>query len=91
MAVQFSLSGGKLAAENVLRSVHGRPLRSYDPADLGYVVPLGSGHGAGIILGQMAWGKLPSWLHYFMCSLRSWNWKNRLGIARDYLTGGATK
>jgi NADH dehydrogenase len=89
MAVQFSLSGGQVAADNILRTVRGESLQTYRAVDLGYVVPLGSGHGAGIILGQFAWGKLPSLLHYFMCSLRSWSWRNRLGIARDYLRGGA--
>lgn len=90
MSVQFSLTGGKCAADNILRRIADRPLKHYRPIDLGYVVPLGNGRGAGVILGQLAWGILPSALHYFMCGLRSWNWHNRLGILQDYITGGLT-
>ena len=88
MAVQFSLAGGRCAAVNVARAVEGRPPLPFRPADLGYVVPLAPGHAAGMVLGRELHGRLPYGLHYLMCILRSWGWRNRAGVLGDLFTGG---
>ncbi len=85
MAVQFSLSGGRRAAQNVLRTLQGEPLRPYAPTDLGYVLPLVPGWGSGSILGVELRGRLPGMLHYLMCSARSWSRRNQLGVLRDFI------
>lgn len=85
MSIQFSLAGGRHAARNVLRSMAGRPLEPFRPFDPGYIVPLAPGQAAGIILGTEMVGRVPSLLHYFMCVVRSWSWRNRWGMARDLM------
>jgi len=91
MAVQFSLAGGAHAAQNVLRSLRGRPLRHFSPPDMGYVVPLADGSGAGVVLGREFFGRLPSVLHYGMCALRSWGWRNRFGVLLDLMRRGGVE
>ncbi len=84
MAVQFSLAGGRRAAQNAWLGLCGKALKPFRPTDLGYVVPLAPGKGAGSVLGREIVGRAPSWLHYLMCSYRSWGWGNRLNVARDF-------
>ncbi|MFO8007267.1 MAG: FAD-dependent oxidoreductase [Candidatus Brocadiia bacterium] len=85
MAVQFSLAGGVRAARNALRALAGATLEPFAPPDLGYVVPLAPGKGAGVVMGWEVRGRLPSLLHYAMCSARSWSWKDRFGVLADLL------
>jgi len=88
MAVQFSLSGGRRAARNALRALDGQPLRPFRAHDLGQVIPLAPGRGAGVILGRELQGQLPSFLHYAMCIARSWSWHHKLAVLGDLLGGG---
>ncbi len=85
MAVQFALSQGTCAADNVLRLISGAPLRAYSPTDLGYVVPMANGKSCGVVMGINIKRALPTLLHYFMCILRSRGIKNRLGILHQLL------
>ncbi|MBS3735522.1 MAG: FAD-dependent oxidoreductase [Phycisphaerae bacterium] len=87
MAVQFSLSGGRAAADNALRWLAGRAPGPFAPPDLGYLVPLGAGGAAGVVLGRTLMGRLPLGLHYVMCALRSWGAPNRIGVVSDLLKG----
>jgi len=91
MAVQFSLAGGRCAAGNALRVLESRSLRRFRPLDLGYVVPLAPGRGAGVVLGREVVGPLPGILHYAMCAVRSWSWPHRLGVLRDLLRKGSRR
>jgi len=83
MAVQFSLVSGRIAAENVKRTIEGRPLKEFDPVDPGYLVPLAPGHAAGVVLGHESKGLTPFLLHYFMSLVRSRGRHNRLSIFGD--------
>ena len=84
MSVQFSLSGGQAAAENILRQIDGRPLKTFAPADPGYVVPLAHHAGAGRMpLVGAIHGRVPFVLHYVMSVFRSWGWRNRLALLGD--------
>jgi NADH dehydrogenase len=85
MGIQFSLAGGDCAARNLLNAIRGRPLRLFAPWDPGYIVPLTPRKAAGLIAGHEMHGLLPSLLHYFMCILRSWRWRERLSILRDLI------
>ncbi len=89
MAVQFSISAGAAAGENVSRALEGRPLQAYAPFDLGYIVPLAPGKGAGVVLGQELRGTIPYALHYFMSFYRSWGWDNRRGVLGDLIRRGS--
>jgi len=87
MAVQFTLSEGICAAGNIIRSIRGQPLKTYDPiGDLGYVIPMANNRSAGSLLGHNVTGRIPSSLHYFMCVFRSYGLHNRLGMIRNILT-----
>ncbi len=87
MSIQFALTGGTTAGQNVLAAMAGRPLRVYDPFDPGYVVPLGPGVGAGKVMGVPLVGTAPVMLHYFMCAARSWTWRQRAGTLADVASG----
>ena len=88
MSVQFSLLGGRAAAGNVVRSILARPLKPFRPRDPGYLVPLGPGRAAGVVLGVPIKGRTPLALHYAMCILRSWGWRSRWDVLRGLLRPG---
>ncbi len=83
LAVQFALAAGHCAARNIMRAIDGEPLVPFQPMDLGYVLPLAPGRGAGVVLGEEIVGRVPSLLHYLFCTLRSRSWENALGILQD--------
>jgi NADH dehydrogenase len=77
MAVQFSWAQGAHTARNIRRILMGKRTRPYRPFDYGYLIPSASGRAWGIILGIRVSGRLGSFLHYFMCILRTLSWRNR--------------
>ena len=83
MGIQFSLMGGYRAAENVLRSIHGKPLRRFNPLDPGYIVPMANGRSCGSVMGVSIYGRTATFLHYFMCGFRTWGLKNRGRMIRE--------
>jgi NADH dehydrogenase len=83
MSVQFSLSGGAAAAENVLRAARGWPLKEFRPFDPGYLVPMANGRACGLVLGVPLKGRVPLLLHYGMCLLRLRGWRQRRGLFRS--------
>ncbi|MFW6066277.1 MAG: FAD-dependent oxidoreductase, partial [Planctomycetota bacterium] len=85
MGVQFSISGGRLSARNILRAIGGRELLTFNPLDPGYLVPLAPGRAAGVVLGREFRGRFPYLLHYFMGMARSWGRRNRFGLLGDML------
>ena len=82
MAVMFSMGQGKVAAENIVRSILNKRLVEYKVLDLGYLIPMAHGKAPGIVLGMRVHGFLGYLLHYLMCIYRS-EWKNRFGIVKD--------
>ncbi|MFP4104554.1 MAG: NAD(P)/FAD-dependent oxidoreductase [Phycisphaerae bacterium] len=85
MSVQFSLMGGRHIAEAAVRTLTGREIRVFNPADPGYVVPLAPGKAAGSVLGRKMKGTTPFLLHYVMSLYRSWSWRQRKRIISDLL------
>ena len=85
MGVQFSLAGGDCAARNILNLLRDKPLRTFNPYDPGYLIPVAPHKAAGIILGHEMCGLTPSLAHYFMCVLRTWRWRERMSLLRDLL------
>jgi len=83
MAVQFSISEGLCAAENIIRAACGQPLKAFAPVDLGYVIPMAGGRSSGVVLGLRVKGWLPTALHYFMSLYRTHGWPHRMGMLRD--------
>ncbi len=91
MSAQFALSEGRCAAANVLRAISGKPLEAFSPKDPGYVIPMANNRSCGLILGVPLEGFLPTFLHYFMSSFRSWSPGNRFGIITDLLAAWRSK
>lgn len=85
MSVQFSISEGWRAGENILRSIGRKPLKAFRPVDLGYVVPMANFRGAGRILGRAFTGRIPALMHYVMCECRTWGLANRAKLLASLL------
>ncbi len=83
--VRFSVSEGRCAAGNILRSLRGAPLRPFRPADPGYIVPLAHNRSCGVALGVPLRGRLPTLLHYAICVALSAGAGNRVGVLRGLL------
>jgi NADH dehydrogenase len=81
--VQFSLAGGRCAADNILADIRHRRPRTFDPVDPGYVVPIAGGVGVGRILRRPRHGRWPYYLHCFMSVVRSRSWRNRFDLLAD--------
>jgi NADH dehydrogenase len=89
MAVQFAIAQGEVAGRNIIRSMNGQGLEEYRPVDLGYIIPMANNRSCGIILGMSMRGIIPTMAHYCMCVYRSYSLKNKLGIIKNLLLGGA--
>jgi len=86
-AVQFSWAQGPAAALNILHRIRGLPVVPYRPRDYGYLVPVASGKAWGEAMGRRVGGRAGSFLHYFMCVLRTLSCRRRLGLLRDLISG----
>jgi len=89
MAVQFSIYQALSAAENIIRNIKGKGLLKYKPIDLGFIVPMANNNSCGNILGMKVTGGPATLLHFCMCIYRSLGLKNKLGVIKDLLQGGA--
>ena len=89
MAIQFAITQGCHTADNLIRLIKGKQLVKFNPLDLGYIIPLANNRACGRIMGLDLKGIFPLLLHYFMCIYRSYGFRNKLGILKDLLRGGA--
>ena len=85
MAVQFSRAEGERAAENILRQIAAKPLRPYEPMDMGLVIPMANGRSVGEIFGKFVTGRLPTALHYFMSVYTARGLRTQLGLTGDLI------
>ena len=83
MGVMFSIYEGRIAAENVLRSIEGKKLKAYKPLDLGYIIPIANNKSCGVVLGFKLKGFIPTVLHFIMCTYRLYGLKNKFGLLRN--------
>ena len=90
MAVQFSIAQGLCAASNVLLHIKASNLKKYKPIDLGYIIPMANNCSCGKVMGFPIKGRLPTLLHYLMCIYRSFGFKNKVGMVKCLLKGGAS-
>jgi NADH:ubiquinone reductase (H+-translocating) len=89
MAVQFAIAQASVAVSNILRKENKRPLKKFVPRDMGYLVPMANDRACGVALGRNLRGRAAIALHYFMCLYRAYGFKNKWGIMRALLSGGA--
>lgn len=87
MAVQFSIAQGRCAAENIIREIKGKKLKSYKPQDLGYIIPMANNRSCGLVLNLKLKGILPTFFHFIMCIYRSPGIRNKLGLIKGLLGG----
>jgi NADH dehydrogenase len=88
MAIQFAITQGDQAADNLIRSIKGKQLVQFKPRDLGYIIPLANNKACGQIMGFDFKGFFPLLLHYSMCIYRSYGLRSKSGILRNLLSGG---
>ncbi|MFC1667779.1 NAD(P)/FAD-dependent oxidoreductase [Chlamydiota bacterium] len=86
MGVQFALSQGKLAAQNIMRLINKKRLLSYKQKDLGFVIPIAQNKSCGVIFGRYIHGYLPTLLHYFMCLYRVSGFLPKCFLLRELLS-----
>jgi len=86
MAVQFAITQGQLSAANITRSIKGKQLIEYKPVDLGYIIPMANNYSCGSVFGLNLKGKLPTLLHFIMCTYRLYGAKNKMEFINS-LTG----
>jgi NADH:ubiquinone reductase (H+-translocating) len=89
MAVQFAIAQGSAAGQNILALIHHKPLRSFKPRDLGYLIPMANNRSCGIVLGLKVKGVLATFFHYFMCVYRTYSLRNKFGFFRELLKPGS--
>jgi NADH dehydrogenase FAD-containing subunit len=85
MAVQFAITQGECAAENLIASIRGRRLNKYRPHDLGYVIPMANNRSCGQVLGIKLKGTLPTLLHFMMCAYRLRGVRNKFGVLKNLI------
>ena len=85
MAIMFAIEQGKLAGNNIVNIIRDKPLKNYEPRDLGYLVPLAYYKAPGKVLGMRVGYYLGFLLHYFMCIYRA-PWSKKYKIFRELLT-----
>jgi NADH dehydrogenase len=83
MSVQFAISQGRHAADNVVRTLRGEALEPFRPRDPGYLIPMANNRACGIVMGRTLYGRVPILLHYLMCTVRSVGCANRWRVACD--------
>ncbi|MDI6606410.1 MAG: FAD-dependent oxidoreductase [Candidatus Omnitrophota bacterium] len=88
MTVQFSIMQGRVAAENLIRSIRGTGLLEFRPRDLGYIIPMANNYSCGKVLAMDLKGRLPTLLHYLVCIYRSRGLRNKFGVLKNLLKGG---
>lgn len=86
MAVQFAITQGQLSAANIARSIKGKQLIEYKPVDLGYIIPMANNYSCGTVFGLNLKGKIPTLLHFIMCTYRLYGAKNKMELINN-LTG----
>lgn len=85
MSMQFSIYQGARAADNLVRSIKGLPLKGFRPVDLGYIIPMANNNSCGPVLGLKLKGLLPTLLHFAMCLYRLPRLKNKFHLASGLL------
>ncbi|MDD5730687.1 MAG: FAD-dependent oxidoreductase [Candidatus Omnitrophica bacterium] len=85
MAVQFAITEGRVAAENIKNLVYKRPLKKYRPLDLGLIIPMANNRSCGKVMGIKMRGFPPTLFHFLMCIYRSYGLKNKFGVIKDLL------
>ncbi|ERP31951.1 NAD(P)/FAD-dependent oxidoreductase [Chitinivibrio alkaliphilus] len=75
-AVNFSKMSGATAGKNCLRFIENRPLLSFVPIDLGWVIPVGRTSVGRLFSKIPIRGKAGLFLHYFMSGVQNFSMKN---------------
>ncbi|MFA6281038.1 MAG: FAD-dependent oxidoreductase [Candidatus Omnitrophota bacterium] len=87
MAVQFAITEGELAAENVINNTLGKKLKIYKPIDLGYIIPMANNRSCGVVLAMKIKGFIATVFHFIMCAYRLCGLRNKIEFIKGLMTG----
>lgn len=85
MSVQFAVTQGAVAAENVACSIRRKPLKTYKPFDPGYIVPMANNYSCGIVFGERVRGRFATFLHYAISLIKLPGLRNKIGLIKDLM------
>ena len=88
MAIQFAITEGNHAADNIARFIIKRPLKKFKPVDLGYIIPMANNKSCGRVFGLNLKGALPTLLHFVMCIYRLNGLRNKIGLIGNLIKEG---
>jgi len=74
-AVNFAYMQGKIAGKNILATSRGKELKPYKMLDLGWVIPLYT-TSIGEAFGKKIQGKKGIAMHYMICGVKNYSFKN---------------
>jgi NADH:quinone reductase (non-electrogenic) len=77
-AAAFSVSSGATAGKNIMRSLENRPLRTFRPIDLGWIIPMYPSS-IGKLFGIPVRGRFGLGLHYLTDGYRTHDLKSMMG------------
>lgn len=79
-AVTFSQMAGKQAGKNLAAAVKGEKQTEFAPIDLGWVIPIYHSS-IGVAFGSELTGRKGIFMHYFICGIKNYSFKNFLSEA----------
>lgn len=86
-AVTFAQMSGKHAGKNLCAEILGKRKKPFKSIDLGWIIPLYISS-VGVALGVEVRGRKGIFMHYFLCGIKNYNFKNflkELNAALKYL------
>lgn len=84
---QTAVQEGKIVAENLDRLMHGRPLLSYHPQLLGYLISLGFGKAVGEVAGILVRGVIGWYIWRTIYLFKTPGWRNKMRVAFSWTLG----
>lgn len=87
MAVQFAITEGNHAADNIARLIKKLPLKKFNPLDFGFIIPMANNKSCGKVFGFNLKGFLPTLLHFTMCVYRLRGLRNKIGLISNLIKG----
>jgi len=74
-AVNFAEMSGKTAGKNLALHIKGKEMKVFNPIDLGWVIPMYI-TSVGVILGKEIRGRKGIFMHYLICGIKNYSFKN---------------
>ena len=73
--VNFAQMEGACVAKNIINDINGKQRKEFKAIDLGWVIPIYSSS-IGVAFGKDIKGRLGIFMHYIICGIKNYNFKN---------------